>query len=339
MKCAIIHSGVCAAPGKRENRMNTENETESSMQLAGQAAETEPEDRGTALFIVNPIAGSGKCEEKFAAAEAVFKASGMDYRVEYTQYSGHAVELAKDAVYDGTRFIIAVGGDGTVREVVTAIAGEKGITFGMLPFGTGNDFASALGIPTEPEAAAELLLTGEVRPCDIGTANGSVFTNVCGLGFDVEVLRNTEKHKKGRSGMLPYALGIADSIFHRRKVRAHISIDGQEELELETLLIAICNGVSFGGGMKVAPEAKADDGLFDICIAKWVSFFGFIKLLPKFIKGAHLGTKPIMYLRGSSITIRTEGRFTVELDGELDEKTPLNCKLMRGALNIIRPAE
>ncbi len=291
------------------------------------------------LFIVNPIAGSGHCKEKFEQAAEVFKKRGMQFRVKITESEGHAAVIAKDAAEAGVRKIIAVGGDGTLNEIVSAVSGTEGLVLGILPFGTGNDFASAIRIPTDPVKAAELILDGEARNCDLGKANGRIFTNVCGLGFDVDVLRNTEKHKKGRSGMLPYALGIVDSILHRKKVHAFVSIDGGEEMELDSLIMTVCNGISFGGGMKVAPEAKQDDGLFDICIAKWVGFFRMIVLLPKFIKGKHLGKKPVIYTRCREITIRTEGRFTVELDGELIEKTPLSCSILPAAIAVIRPGE
>lgn len=291
------------------------------------------------LFIVNPIAGSGHCKERFEEACAVLKVRGVSFRTKYTESAGHASKLAQDAVLEGAKYIVAVGGDGTVREVASAICCNTGVRFGILPFGTGNDLASALRIPTDPVEAAELILKGEALPTDLGSANGRIFTNICGLGFDVEVLRNTEKHKKGRSGMLPYFLGIIDSLLHRKKLHTYISVDGAEETEIDALLIAVCNGISFGGGMKVAPEAKQDDGLFDICIAKWVGFFRLIALLPTFIKGKHLGKKPIIYMRGKEITIRTDGRFTVELDGELIEKTPLECRIVAGAIDIVRPRD
>ncbi|MBR0156504.1 MAG: diacylglycerol kinase family lipid kinase [Clostridia bacterium] len=289
------------------------------------------------LFIINPIAGSGHCRERFEQAAEVFKKRGMQFRTRYTEREGHAAEIAQNAVKEGVRRIIAVGGDGTLNEVVSAVYDTEGVVLGILPFGTGNDFASAIKVPTDPVKAAELILDGEARSCDLGTANGRIFTNVCGLGFDVDVLLNTEKHKKGRSGMLPYVLGIVDSILHRKKVHAYVSLDGGEETELDSLIMTVCNGISFGGGMKVAPEAKQDDGLFDICIAKWVGLFRLITLLPKFIKGKHLGKKPVIYTRCREITIRTESRFTVELDGELIEKTPLSCKILPAAIAVIRP--
>ena len=290
------------------------------------------------VFIVNPIAGSKQCEELFAKAEARLKERGAEYRVLYSEHPGHSIELAKQAIAEGADYIVAVGGDGTISEVVSVIVGRPGVRFGVLPFGTGNDFASAIGIPTEPEKAADLLLDGKAFPCDLGRVNAKYFTNVAGLGFDVDVLRSVEKHKKGKSGMLPYVIGIVDAIMHRHKIHCFVSLDGGEEEEMDALIITACNGRRFGGGMVVAPEARPDDGLFDICISRWVGFFRLLTLLPLFIKGKHVGKKPIIYKRARTISVRTEGEFTVELDGELIEKTPVTCTVMPGALRVVRPA-
>lgn len=288
-------------------------------------------------IIVNRVAGAGTCGEKFDRAEARLKERGVNYSVRLTEYAGHAVALAEEAVNSGAKYVVAAGGDGTVNEVVSALNGHKEVVFGILPFGTGNDFASALGIPGDPVEAADLLVERHTSLCDLGMANDKVFTNVAGLGFDVDVLRSVEKHKRGSTGMLPYVIGILDALFHRHKIHCFVSFDGGEEEEMDALIITACNGRRFGGGMLVAPEAKPDDGMFDICIAKWVGFFRMITLLPLFVKGKHIGKKPIKYLRAKSISVRTEGGFTVETDGELLISTPLTCTLLPGAITVVRP--
>lgn len=287
-------------------------------------------------FIVNPIAGSYECAAQFERAKAVFSEKGADFEVFFTEFHGHAETLASAAVQNGFSAIVAVGGDGTVRETASAVLGSSA-ALGILPFGTGNDLASALCIPTDAEQAARLILEGEAKPTDLGRANGRIFANVCGLGFDADVLMKTEKHKKGRKGMLPYLLGIMDAVLHKRRVRAYISLDGGEERALDTLIITACNGRRFGGGMLVAPEAKQDDGLFDICISEYIGFFRLITLLPTFIKGKHIGKKPVLYTRARRMTVRTDGENTVQLDGELIEKTPLECELLENAIRIFRP--
>lgn len=295
------------------------------------------EDEMKPVFIVNPVAGTSLCEKQFAEAEEQLKAAGAEYTVRFSEYPGHSVELAKQALAEGRRFIVAVGGDGTVNEIASVLAGVPEVKFGILPFGTGNDLASALGIPTEPKAAAELILNGKAAPCDIGAANGRIFANICGLGFDVDVLRSVDKHKKGHQGMLPYLIGIMDALRHRTKVHARITLDGGETMELDAMMITICNGTRFGGGIRIAPEAKADDGLFDVCIIKWIKLHTVLHLLPKAINGKHLGKKPVLYMRAKKVEVVTSEELLCETDGETVLTTPLKCEIIPGALNIVRP--
>lgn len=169
------------------------------------------------FFIVNPVAGSGKCNALFSECETILRERGIEYIVKKTEYKGHAVKIAEEAIKNGEKFIIAAGGDGTVNEISSVICQNPNVKLGILPFGTGNDLSGMMNLPSEPEAAIDLLLSGEAKYIDLGIANGTKFTNVCGIGFDVDVLINTERHKKGRKGMLPYFLGIVDSLFHRKR--------------------------------------------------------------------------------------------------------------------------
>ena len=312
-----------------------ENNTE--IGCAGILGSTKTESGSTRrfAFVVNPIACSGKCKAYFEIAKAVFDKRKTEYTVFYTEYHGHAEQLALSAAA-GFDVVVAVGGDGTVREVASALNVSKS-TLGILPFGTGNDFAGVLQIPTQPEAAAKLLLDGEAKLTDLGFANGRIFANVCGVGFDVDVLERTEKHKKGRKGMLPYMLGIVDAVLHKKKIHAFVSLDGGEETALDALMIDVCNGRRFGGGMLVAPKAELDDGLFDVCIAKYLGFFRIITLLPSFIKGKHINNKAVTYTRAKTVRIRTDEECTVQLDGELIERAPLECRISAGAIRLIRP--
>lgn len=298
--------------------------------------ENSKHDRSPIAFIVNPIAGGGSSMALFGRARAVFAENGVETELFFTEYPNHAQALAAKALEKGFSRIVAVGGDGTAREVASAVFSSSA-ALGILPFGTGNDLASALNIPTEPEAAARLILNGSALPTDLGMANGRIFINVCGLGFDADVLKKTEKHKKNRKGMLPYLLGIMDAILHKRRLRARIVLDCGEETETDALLITVCNGRRFGGGMLVAPKAEQDDGLFDICIAKYVGFFRMLTLLPSFIKGKHIDKKPVTYTRARRITVHTDTPETVQLDGELIETSPLCCEIIKNAIRIIQP--
>lgn len=289
------------------------------------------------VFIVNSSSGTGKCAARFESVKKVFDDAGLSYSVVFTKAVGDAAALCKTAVNSEAEMIVAVGGDGTVREVASEIYAHGCMEMGILPFGTGNDFAAALDIPSDDKSAAELILFGSAKSCDLLNVNDSICTNVCGLGFDVEVLRNTEKHKKGRSGMLPYALGILSALLKRKRIRARVSIDGGAPESVDALLINACNGKRFGGGMLVAPEASAYDGKIDIMIAKWVGLLKMVLLLPSFIKGGHIKKKQVLYMKATELSVETDEAFTVQADGELIERTPLHVKLIPNAISIIRP--
>ena len=176
-----------------------------------------------------------------------------------TAYPGHATELSRKAYEEGFRLIVAVGGDGTMRETALPLVHTDAV-FGLVPCGTGNDFARALGIPTDVEAAAEILLGGEDRALDAGMANDQVYFNVAGFGFDVDVLDYTEEFKpKCKNGSTAYIRGLLKALFGMKLRRSTITFpDGT--VEANVLLIAAGNGRFFGGGMEVTPNADPTDG-------------------------------------------------------------------------------
>ncbi|MBO4563622.1 MAG: diacylglycerol kinase family lipid kinase [Clostridia bacterium] len=282
---------------------------------------------------MNPIAGGGKVAEKFDRVKQYFENKRAEFSFVTTDRAGQSTALAEEAYENGERYIVAVGGDGTVNEVASALYTKDDAVMGICPFGTGNDFAKALSIPTEPDEAAELLLSGEPRPVDIGMAGDKPFTNIGGIGFDVDVVINTEKYKSRFHGILPYLFGIVRSMTHLSGIKVRLTADGEVSDE-EVLLCAVANGSHFGGGMAVAPEADASDGLFDVCVIKRVGLLKFLSLLPLFIKGKHLGKKPIKYFRAKEVSIDCE-RSPLQLDGELGEYAPVTFRIIPGALKIM----
>ncbi|MCR5808261.1 MAG: diacylglycerol kinase family lipid kinase [Clostridiales bacterium] len=287
-------------------------------------------------FIVNPIAGGGEGAAKFEKVKQFLDSRHIEYGCSVTEKAGESTELADKAYENGERFIVAVGGDGTINEVASSLYTKNDVTMGICPFGTGNDFARVLGLSTDPDIAAETIVSGVPRPIDMGLANGRPFTNVGGLGFDVDVLINTEKYKGRFKGMLPYLLGILKSMSHLNRFPVKVTADGNT-IEEKALLLAVGNGSHFGGGMAALPKASATDGLFDVCVVKGVGFFTFIKLLPLFIKGKHLGKKPVTYFKAREVRIECEKKL-LQLDGELVEYAPVTFSLLPGALKIMLPA-
>lgn len=286
--------------------------------------------------IVNPVSGSGRGKREFEHACALLDAAGADYAFAYTEYHAHAKELARAALAAGERCIVAAGGDGTVNEVASVLANTDA-AMGVLPFGTGNDFSQALGIPKDTAGAVAALLEAPPRQVDAARANDAFFINVSGFGFDVDVVRYTEKYKKRFNGMLPYMLGVMQSLLHLRPIPVRVEPEGSESFDTTALLFSACNGTQFAGGMHLAPLADPADGLLDICILKGIGRIAFLRLLPRYIKGEHLGSKHIVYFKARRVTAVPEPGLTLNLDGELGSATPVTFEALPGALRVLAP--
>ncbi len=287
-------------------------------------------------FIVNPIAGAGHSKRRFNEAQDIMGKQGIAYTHVFSKESGHVSELVRTAVEVGHKKIVAVGGDGTVRETAQVIMGRKDVAMGILPFGTGNDLARALKIPFDPSGALNVLFGGCVRPMDMGIANGCAFTNVAGLGFDTEVIVRTEKFKRRFGGMLPYILGVIQALLSLKPIRMHITTDDRE-IHVEALLVAVANGTHYGGGMNVSPSSDPFDGKLDVCLVKKVGLIKLLSLLPAFIKGRHINKKPVDYFSVKELRIESCANHSINLDGELASSTPVTFGIIPGALNILVP--
>lgn len=287
-------------------------------------------------LISNRVAGSGSAGAYIDRVKALMENRGADFEIRETQYPGHATELAKAAVDEGFDVIVAVGGDGTLRETALSVVHTDRV-LGLLPCGTGNDYARPLGIPTDAEAALDILLNGETRTVDAGMANDQIFFNIAGFGFDVDVLDYTEEFKpKCRNGETAYRLGCLKAVLGLKLRRSTLTFpDGT--IERNVLMAAAGVGTHFGGGMNVLPESDMSDGLLDVCIAHDVKRIGVLKLLPKFIKGKHLGLKCITYRKATEVSVVCDPVSRIEVDGERMDGTPVTFRILPGALKVRAP--
>lgn len=289
-------------------------------------------------FIVNPISGSGRAKTEFEAVRPLLDARGVAYDAVYTEYPGHATELAANAVKDGYQSIVAVGGDGTVSETAAALI-YTDAAFGVLPFGTGNDFARVARFPAEHKAAVENLVLGNVVKMDAGEANGLIFVNVAGIGFDADVLIETTKHReKHPSGMTPYLLGILDALRHLRPIRMVIEHDG-ERIETESTILTVGNAQYIGGGMRAVPMADPADGYLDCVYVDKLGVLRFLALLPSFLKGKHIKKACVHHFRTKELRVETGEARVLDYDGELHSSTPAVFRVLPGALNVLLPKE
>lgn len=288
-------------------------------------------------FIVNRLAGSGRCEKLFAEVEKLLIERGISFDVAYTMHKYHAIDLTKQAIAAGAQCVVAVGGDGTVNEVASVLQGT-GVLMGMLPFGTGNDFARATGTPDEPKAALDVLLGGKARKMDGGSANGNFFINVAGFGFDVDVLIQTERYKQRfKKGMLPYMLGILQALTHLKTMHLKLRYDGGE-MEIDSLITSIGNGQYIGGGMCAVPTAVPDNGVFDVYVVEKVSVLRFLRLLPSFVKGKHVKFKEVHCFKTTELFVECEPANPLQLDGEVGHSTPVHFSLLPGVIDMIVPS-
>ena len=268
-------------------------------------------------IIVNTVAGHGKALKVAARVEVWLKAHDIDYTVVYTEYPGHATELAKACGDRGDPRLFCVGGDGTVYEVANGLAGS-GTSLGVIPGGTGNDFARSLGLPKDPVAVMDALLSAPARAVNVCRLNERVFLNVCGAGFDVEVVAACNRVKHLGQGMLPYLYGVLHTLFTYKPRHFTIDLDG-ERRQGPLLLVAVANGQYFGGGMHVAPMARLDDDLLDVIMVQPLSRLRILRLLPKLIDGSYIKlTGVVEHRRCSSVRIASPG-MRMQMDGEIGE--------------------
>ncbi|MDL2258510.1 diacylglycerol kinase family lipid kinase [Eubacteriales bacterium OttesenSCG-928-K08] len=285
-------------------------------------------------FIYNPVAGNGLSQKAFEKMQALLDERQIPYSFAESQYAGHTCELTRQAMADGHSCIVAVGGDGTVREVAMQLVNTN-IPFSFLPCGTGNDLARALHMPDDPEKVLDMLLNNAPRPMDAGTTNGELFINVSGFGFDVDVLIYTELYKKRFRGSLAYVLGLLHALKDLKLRKIHVETAEGLVFDSNALVVTAGNGTHFGGGMNVTPEATPFDGLFDVCVISDVKLSTVFRVLLKFMKGKHLGLPIVKYFRSSEFTVSSDPPSPLELDGEIMLETPVTFKILPGALQVI----
>jgi len=227
-------------------------------------------------FIVNPAAGANSSRRKWAIILDLLKHLGLHFEYQYTEGSGHAIELAKKAASDGYDRIVAVGGDGTVNEVANGILNSqnaKDAVLGIISTGTGGDFVRSAGIPRDYVKACSTLSSPGRLSIDVGIIEyfkkgqklRRYFVNTAGIGLDAAVVENTEKIPKYFGGTIPYLMGLVRTLLSYKNKHVIIRSGGNIDKQ-RVVSVIVANGGYAGGGMHFAPLAKLDDGLLDTVI-------------------------------------------------------------------------
>ena len=284
--------------------------------------------------ICNPAAGNGRGKKIGLQIEQKLKEKGIPCSLWLTEAPGHATELAKKACAQGAETVLSIGGDGTAFETARGMLGSES-ALGVIPAGTGNDFVKTIGVPLEPMAALEHVLSHPARKTDVGEINGRMFLNEIGTGFDVSVLDYAAKAKKYCRGVLPYLYGVVRTLFRFQSVPITYSVDGSESVTVDAFVVAVANGGIIGGGIPIAPEAKADDGKLDVVLVEKIQRRDLTKRLIGLMKGKILTFPETRFVRAETVTFSAPD-MRVNVDGEIFPEKSVSARILPGALLIHR---
>lgn len=283
-------------------------------------------------IIVNPKAKSGK-KSCFAAVEARLKERGAEYRFYFSERRGHAAELAAEISRGGEGTVVAMGGDGTLNEVVCGMENFS-VPLGLIPAGTGNDFADAAHIPYGA-GAVDLILDTAPKPTDyLECGNGRRSINIAGLGIDVDILERCEKKKHG-SARSKYYRSLLASLLHYRGIDIEVTADGKTE-KFHALIAGACNGSQFGGGIKFCPPAVLDDGKLDLVVIDQPARVKIPYYLTKLKAGKILSLALAHHLLCEEVRIVPAAKSSAQYDGEVFPAEELFARIVTGKLKMFR---
>lgn len=228
--------------------------------------------------------------------------------------------------------VIVGGGDGTLNAAARGLM-ASGLPLGILPLGTANDLARTLGIPTDVEAAIDVIAGGRTRAIDLGEVNGNPFFNVASVGFSAELAMNLTKEAKRKWGVAGYAVTAAKLLWNSKPFGATLAYGTKEE-HVHTLQVAVGNGHYYGGGMKVAADARPDDGKLDIYSLEVMHWLELPAMLPMLRSGTHAAWPTVRGLRVDEFELRTRKPMAVNADGEIVTMTPARFKVREKAVRV-----
>ena len=301
-------------------------------------------ERPRPYVIFNPLANRGTASRLLPELERCLAAHGGADLVQTTR-PGEAAELAARAMERGCDIIVAAGGDGTVNEIVNGCLShtrEEGpATLGIIPIGSGNDLAWTIGISPDLETACARVFAGERREIDIGriTDEGGrsrYFCNGVGIGFDGTVAR--EVHKiTWAGGFTKYLIGLARTFILYYKAPPTTIRYSDKEIFDDIMMLTVSNGKRHGGGFVITPEATLDDGNLDLCIVPRLGRLSILQLIPKFLKGVHVGDPRVQMDRGQRVIVEVPEGLATHLDGEIfaDAARRLDIEVLPRRLTII----
>lgn len=282
-------------------------------------------------LLTNPTAGRGKGGRVRDRALARFREGGLVVRNLQGRDSDEALDLARQCVADGVDALVVCGGDGMVHLAIQAVA-ETTTPLGIIPSGTGNDVARYFDIPRrDPEAAADVVLAGRTRTVDLARSGSRYFVTVLAAGFDA-VVNERANRMTWPKGQMRYNIATLAELRTFQPLPYTLQLDDRE-LTLDAMLVAVGNGPSFGGGLRITEGAVLDDGLLDVVIIKPITKPDLIRTYPKLFKGTHVHHPQYEHHRARSVTVAAPGIVSYA-DGERFGPLPLTVECAPGALTV-----
>jgi diacylglycerol kinase (ATP) len=300
------------------------------------------------VFVVNPASGNGAAGRAWPGIAERADAYGLAGDVLFTARPGDAAALAEQAAGDGARLVVAVGGDGTVNEIVNGLlrGGGNGPELAVLPRGTGDDFARTFRIPSKVEAALEVAAGSSIRTIDLGRARflgadgretERYFANFAGAGISGAIARRGAATSRRLGAKAAYVWATVTVFARWTSVPMRIGLD-EEIREGPMYEVIVANGVYAAGGMKIAPEASPDDGRFDAVLIGDVSKVDFVTTFPKIYRGTHGAHPKVDIVRARAVTVDADDPLPVVLDGEQPGTTPVRFEVVPAALRLRVPS-
>ena len=304
----------------------------------------------TCKLIVNPTSGRGTGETVIPVVEDRLSSLGLAFDLTRTEAPDHAIHLAEEAAASGYEIVTAVGGDGTVNEVINGLVNAKlsgtgQAALGVIPVGRGNDFGFGAGIPADLDTACQVLAGRHSVGIDVGWVSGGdypdgrYFGNGVGIGFDAVVGFEALKLKR-LHGFPSYIVAALKTIFlYFRAPTVRIEL-GNETVVISSLMVSVMNGKRMGGGFMMAPDGIPNDGLFDLCIVEQVSKLGILGLIPKFMQGTQAAHPAVRSVRSGQVVVTAlQGSLPAHADGETLCTTgeKLELRILPKMLDVITP--
>jgi YegS/Rv2252/BmrU family lipid kinase len=302
----------------------------------------------TAVFLVNPASGNGATGKRWPELAHRAEMLGLTGDTLFSERPGHLIELARKAADDGADLLVAVGGDGTLNETVNGILlASRAPELATIPLGTGMDFVRTHGIPNGFDDAVRAAATGAAKTIDAGrvtyrawdgTEQVRFYANVGSVGMSGAVAQRANGMSKALGGKVTFFVALTQVFLRWKNTEVTVELADGETRSGRMHDVIVANGQWHGGAMWLAPEASADDGLFDVVLIGDVTKFDFITTAPKLYKGKHLTHPKVDLLRSARVHVDAAEHLPIELDGEQVGTTPVTFEIVPGALRVRVPA-